>query len=463
MSPYERVSAKNRVSHEKEKNEMTPRMDKMTFSVSGPCPGEKMAELRNSKQRWWLMLLLVTGMIFCYAHRGALSVAAPFMIRELHLSAAAMGVLLSAFFWSYSFMQIPAGYLVDRFGVRKGYGFGFLLWSTASALTGMAGSLVWLIVTRVVLGVGQATAFPASARAVSNWFKDRERGSVTAGYLTGVRFGQALISAIGAFLLAASGFRYFFLIIGVIPLIWLLPWWRFVGRWEADERIKAPAAERMSFGAGLGLFRQPSVIGIFLGFFAYDYAWYVYVNWLPAYLVMERGFSPKEMAIYSSVPYVTMSVVILLAGFLSDALVRRGYAEINVRRALIVTGLALGCLIVPAGMVHDKITAVWLLSISLSGLGVATPNTWTLTQAVCSKSIVGTVSGIQNFGGNLGGILAPALTGFIAHATSSFALALSLTGAILVVGIGSYLFLISGKVDIPQAENSNTAPTGTHN
>ncbi len=431
-------------------------------------PGGTMTDPMDCKQRWWLMLLLVTGMIFCYAHRGALSVAAPFMIRELHLSAAAMGILLSAFFWSYSFMQVPAGWMVDRFGVRKGYGFGFMLWSAACALTGMAGNLLWLAMTRIILGVGQATAFPASARAVSNWFKDRERGSVTAGYLTGVRLGQALISAVGAALLTACGFRYFFLIIGIIPLIWLIPWLRVVGLWEADGKppfaatTTARAQVGMSFGTGLGLFRQRSVLGIFLGFFAYDYAWYVYVNWLPAYLVMERGFSPKEMAIYSSVPYVTMSIVILLSGFLSDVLVRRGYAEVQVRRALIVAGLALGCLIVPAGMVHDKIRAVWLLSISLSGLGVATPNTWTLTQAVCSKNIVGTVSGIQNFGGNLGGILAPALTGFIAHATNSFTLALSLTGTILVLGIGAYCFLISGRVDVPWTEHSGAEKTDSH-
>ncbi len=413
------------------------------------------------------MLLLVTGMVFCYAQRGALSVAAPFMISELHLSAAAMGVLLSAFFWSYSFMQVPAGWLVDRLGVRKGYGCGYALWSFASALTGFAGNLIHLAAARVLLGVGQATAFPASARAVSNWFKDRERGSVTAGYLTGVRLGQALVSAAGAFLLAAIGFRYFFIVMGMAPLVWLLPWWLFLGRWETGNiglpktSNRASGKLTLSFMECLALFKQRSVIGIFLGFFAYDYAWYVYVSWLPSYLVMERGFTTREMAIYSSVPYVTMSVVILLSGFLSDTLVRRGYAEPSVRKWLIAIGLATACLIVPAGLVRDKMHAVWLLSISLSGLGIATPNTWTLTQAVCARNIVGTVSGMQNFGGNLGGILAPALTGFIAHTTHSFALALSLTGVILLLGILSYCFLISGKVDILAAGASSAAEAGT--
>src|SRR6266496_2785581 len=114
--------------------------------------------------------------------------------------------------------------------------------------------------------------------------------------------------------------------------------------------------------------------------------------------------------------------------------------------AFIIVGLAIGCLIVPAGMVANKMSAVWLLTISLCGLGLASPNTWTLTQAVCQKKIVGTVSGIQNFGGNLGGILAPALTGFIAHKTNSFALALGLTGAVLVVGMLAYWLLIGDHV-----------------
>ncbi len=411
-----------------------------------------MTDLKESPQRWWLMILLVAGMVFCYAQRGALSVAAPFMIRDLDLSPASMGVLLSAFFWSYSLMQIPAGWLVDRLGVRKGYGIGFAVWSAATALTGFARGIGELIGARIALGVGQASAFPASARAVSVWFRDRERGTVTGVYLTGVRLGQALISAVGAVILAQHGFTYFFVLIGVLPMIWLFPWYSFLGRWEGSEANGSPALSKAPRLAGVGfvgcfsLFRQRSVFGIFLGFFAYDYAWYVFVNWLPAYLMMERKFTATEMGLYSSIPYFAMSVTVLLSGFLSDALVRRGFPEVAVRNGLIVAGLLSCCLIVPAGLVEDKMTAVWLLTLSLAGLGVATPNTWTLTQAVSARGIVGTVSGIQNFGGNLGGILAPVVTGFIAEATRSFALALGVTGAILVFGALCYALLVSRHI-----------------
>jgi ACS family glucarate transporter-like MFS transporter len=410
------------------------------------------AELKEQPQRWWLMVLLIAGMIFAYAQRGALSVAAPFMIKDLGLSAAAMGVLLSAFFWCYAFMQVPAGWMVDRLGVRWAYAWGFVIWSAASALTGFARSMLELIIARVVLGVGQATSFPASARAVSNWFQDRERGSVTAGYLTGVRLGQALVTAIGAVFLASYGYKLFFLTVGLIPMVWLIPWLQFLRKWESARpgatasENRAPRTPRFSVLANLGLFRQASVLGIFLGFFAYDYTWYLYVNWLPSYLMIERKFNAAEMGLYSSIPYLAMSATILLSGFFSDLMVRRGHAEIKVRKLLIVIGLTIACLIVPAGLVRDKMSAVWLLTISIAGLGIAGPNTWTLTQSVCARNIVGTVSGIQNFGGNLGGILAPMLTGAIASATHSFALALSLTGGILVVGILSYRFMVSRHV-----------------
>ena len=136
--------------------------------------------LRDSSQRWWLAALLVVAMIFGYAQRGALSPVAPYMIKELGLSPAVMGILLSAFFWVYSFMQMPAGWLVDRYGVRRSYAIGYAFWSVISALTGLANGLGHLIAARVLLGAGQSVAFPASARAVANWFPDRERGTVTA-------------------------------------------------------------------------------------------------------------------------------------------------------------------------------------------------------------------------------------------------------------------------------------------
>ena len=408
---------------------------------------EPAAALRGSRQRWWLLVLLFTAMLISYVHRSALSVAAPFISADLNLSKAQMGVLLSSFFWVYAFMQMPAGWIVDRFGVRRVYSVGFIFWSLASALTGFGVGMASLLGLRIATGAGQAITFPASSRACANWFPQRERGTVTGVYLTGVRFGAALVSWLGAYFLARYSWKLFFLIIGLAPLIWLLPWNRFLGKWETRAtETQSTKTNRTSFFESLLLLRFRSVFGIFLGFFAYDYAWYVFLTWLPSYLKDERRFTTSEMGVYSATPLVAMSIIIVLAGFLSDRLVRDGHNERLVRKIFIIVGLAIGCLIVPAGMVANKMTAVWLLTISLCGLGLASPNTWTLTAAVCEKKIVGTVAGIQNFGGNLGGIIAPALTGFIAHKTNSFALALGVTGAVLVVGMVAYWLLIGDEV-----------------
>jgi ACS family D-galactonate transporter-like MFS transporter len=430
-----------------------------TSVVLEPLPDQETpVPLRQSGQRWWLLALLFSGMMISYAQRGALSVAVAqsspsSMSADLQLSEASIGILLSAFFWVYSFMQMPAGWLVDRVGVKRAYSFGFIFWSLASALTSVANGLFSLIGLRVALGAGQAIIFPATARAVANWFQQRERGTVTAIYLTGVRVGQALINFLGAYFLARYNWKLFFIVIGLVPLIWLLPWSKFLRKWETtsvagDDSPKPVATDNASFLESLRLLKNRSVLGIFLGFFAYDYAWFVYITWLPRYLRKERGFTETEMGVYSAMPFLLMSVIIVLSGIFSDYLIRRGHDETRIRKIFVVTGLAVGCFIVPAGMVADKMTAVWLLTISLCGLGICSPNTWTLTQAVCEKKIVGTVTGIQNFGGNLGGILAPALTGFIAQATHSFALAFGLIGVMLLLGILAYWFLISNKVDL---------------
>ena len=168
--------------------------------------------------------------------------------------------------------------------------------------------------------------------------------------------------------------------------------------------------------SGVGLLRHRTVLGIFLGYFAYDYVWFVFVTWLPWYLIIARKFTTSETAFYSSVPYLIMMGVILLSGALSDFVVRRGRSERAVRKWFIGIGMCVACLIVPAGLVEDRMSSVALLTMALGGIGIASPNTWTLTQAMCARPIVGTVSGIQNFGGNLGGIVAPALTGYTVSA-----------------------------------------------
>jgi ACS family D-galactonate transporter-like MFS transporter len=310
-----------------------------------------------------------------------------------------------------------------------------------------------LILLRVLMGTGQAVAFPASSRAVANWFQESERGLVTGLYLAGVRIGGALVSVFGGWFLTRYDWRWFFVVVGAVSLVWVAPWMGFLKKWEPagaehEQALTGQGRRGATFWESLALLKNRSALGLFLGFFAYNYVWNVFQNWLPNYLETERKFTKIEMGVLNAAPLVAMSVIIVISGALSDWLIRRGYEEKKVRKIFIAIGMLICCLIVPAGFVEDRITAVWLLTISLSGLGIASPNTWTLTQAVSSKKLVGTVSGIQNFGGNLGAILAPLLTGFIAHFTGSFAMALALCGVILVAGVIVFWFVVEEKVEI---------------
>jgi MFS transporter, ACS family, D-galactonate transporter len=408
--------------------------------------------VHHAASRTGLVALLLSGMTLCYAQRGTLSVAAPFMIRDLGIDTETMGMVLSAFSWCYCFMQVPSGWVVDRFGVGRTYAGGFALWSLACAFTGLPGGIATIMVFRVIMGVGQSVAFPASARTVSNWFLDSQRGLVNSSFLIGVRLGQALVNAAGVALIAMYGWRMFFVISGLVPLIWILPWMTTLRRWETPDARAAAAslARRFTFASSFGLLRNPTVLGTFLGFFAFDYVWFVFVYWLPGYLRLERHFSSAEMAFYSSVPFLVMSVVIVLSGIGTDRLIAAGYRELRVRKAFIAIGFGLALAIVPAGLVADNRASVWLLLLSLCGLGVAAPNTWSITQACCTKRLVGTVSGIQNFGGNVGGVLAPWLTGAIAYRTGSFAAAFVVCGFVLAGGMLAYWLLMNERVSLPE-------------
>ena len=419
------------------------------LTTAGSIPAiQDGADVHSTAERWWLVALLVSGMTFCYAQRGTLSVAAPFMIRELDINTETMGLMLSAFSWCYCFMQVPSGWIVDRFGVRRAYAWGFGLWSIACALTGAFRDVAAIMFFRVTMGVGQSVAFPASARTVANWFPDNERGLVNSSYLTGVRLGQALINAAGVALIALYGWRIFFVVAGLAPLLWIVPWMMILRRWETSgvSAGARTASNRFTFASSFGLLRHRTVLGTFLGFFAFDYVWFVFVYWLPGYLRLERHFTPAQMAFHASVPFLVMMVVIVLSGVASDRLIAAGFREVPVRKSFIVIGFAIALAIVPAGLVRDNGTSVWLLLTSLCGLGLAVPNTWSLTQACCTKRLVGTVSGIQNFGGNVGGIVAPWLTGAIAYRTGSFASAFVVCGFILVGGALAYWFLMNEKV-----------------
>lgn len=413
------------------------------------APSLAVLTLKESPQRWLLAVLMHIGMFFCYVHRGALSVAAPFMIEQWGLSTAAAGVLLSAFFWPYSFLQTPSGWAVDRYGVKRSYAWGYAIWSLAAAATGLVrGMFAWSLL-RGMVGIGQSVIFPAHGRAVANWFSERERGFATGIANAGSRLGQSAINGIGPQLIVMLGLQMFFVWSGLLPLVWLLPWLLFMRKHETAQVISEHST-RPSFLASFALLKHRSVLGMCLGYLCYNYCWILLYTWMPGYLKLERGFTTKEMAFFSSVPYLIAFFVALTTGALSDWFVRRGKNEPLVRKLFMMAGMTGAGLIVPAGMVTDKMTAVFLLSAAVCSLSISGIAAWAFLQSMCERRIVGTVGGLQNFFGNLGGTVAPALSGFIAKTTGSFALAMGLTGILLSLGIAAYWWMARDYVGLEE-------------
>jgi ACS family D-galactonate transporter-like MFS transporter len=252
-------------------------------------------------------------------------------------------------------------------------------------------------------------------------------------------------------MILSFGWRPFFLIAGLGGLIWLVPWLFSIRLWS--NRTASPtrmnADTRLSLRESFPLLRNRRILGIFLGFFAYDYAWFLLLRWMPVYLTVERKFGHREMALANSIPFVLVVFLVIPAGMAGDLFVRKGWSEITVRKAFISIGLLMGCLMVPAAFMRSNVACSWLLAGAVCGLGSAAPNAWLLTQAVCPKQLVGTASGIQNFGGNLAGIMVPAITGLIAHQTGKSVWAFCLAGLILLCGTAGYWLLIPD--DLPAA------------
>lgn len=379
--------------------------------------------------------MLVGGTFFAYLHRSALSIAAPFVSRDLGLNPGATGILLSVFFWSYSLSQMPAGWLADRFGVGRVYAVGFVVWAAAAAFSGLAPSFAVLVLLRLAMGLGQGIVFPGSARSVANWFAATERGGATGAFLAGMRVGQAAITTLGAAMIATYGWRYFFIVIAIAGVVWLVPWIVFHWRNERAPRAPEVAVTRVSTADSLRLLRDRRMLGVFATFFAVDYVWLLNATWVPGYFLSRRNFSADEMTLYVSVPIILMSVTGMLAGIASDAVVRRGRSEVTVRKSFIMGGMLVGCVIGPVGAVESGHLAGLLAGVCVMGLSVASTNIWALTQVIAGREKTGLASGAQNFVGTFAGVIAPIVTGFLAQLTGSFAVAFLIAGVLLFLGI----------------------------
>ena len=389
-------------------------------------------------KRWYVVLWLSLGMVIAYTDRVNLTAAMPEIGKMLQLDEAQRGMALSAFFWTYTIGQIPAGMLVDRYGVRMLYTIGIVLWSIASAATVLVTGLWGLIATRLVVGLGESVVTSSSLRYIRAHFVEKERGFAVGVYMTGTKIGPAVGLPLAGYLVATQGWPAMFMILGLGSLLWLGPWLAWVRR---DDPAALPStagtvAESIKLGAAL---KSRVMWGIILGTYCYMYFVYYCMTWMPQYFQKTHGMSIKDSNWFGGVSFGGMALVAALGGWAADKLIARGMEPIFVRRSFTVAGFVLAAMQTLSVFTDSKELMVGLTVASLCGLGLATANYWALTQTLMPGAVP---VAIQNTAANLAGIVAPWLTGWLVQQTGSFDAPIKATGFWLVLGIFAYVVVV---------------------
>ena len=423
------------------------------------------ATQRVGKRRWVIGVLLGIGVLINYFDRINLSVAAPQLKVAFNLSPAEMGLLFSAFFWPYALLQIPAGIVLDRFGVTRLGRWGAFLWAAASAVTAFAGGFGGIFAARAMLGIAEAPGFPVSSKATGYWFPRKERALATAIFDAAAKFSNVIGVPLVAVVVVSMGWRWGFGVTALLSFLYFVAFFLIYRDPSKDAKLSEAerryiveggatpeGASNASAFAMLGyLLKKAKVWGLTIGFAAYGYSFYLFLTWLPGYLVQTMHMSILKSAGFAAIPWAVATVAdLVVGGWLIDHLIARGHDETHVRKAVLVCGMVLGLAVFGATMTTNPMWAIVWISIALGGLASAAPVGWSLPSLIAPKGGVGTIGGIMNFVNNLMGVAAPVVTGFIVGATNSFANAFLIAGVILLIGIVSFVFVM-GRIE-PIAE-----------
>jgi sugar phosphate permease len=419
------------------------------------------------RRRWRIAVLLGFGVLVNYFDRINLSVAQDALHAEFGISVVTFGYLLSAYSWTYALFQLPSGVLLDRFGVRRIGRISSFIWSVASFGAAAATGIGAFFGARFALGVGEAPTFPANAKAIGYWFPERERSLATAIFDAAAKFSSAIGVPVVGLMLLHFGWRFSFAFTGLISLVYFALFF-LVYRNPSEDRCLSEAEHRfileggaqpegLAHNSGGGasiayLASQRKVIGLSIGFAAYNYTFYLLLTWLPSYLSRELHIDLLHSVLFTSLPWLFATFTdLLVGGWLVDAMIRRGHDASRVRQSLLVAGTALGLCIFGAARAHSATAAIIWITVALGGLAAAAPVAWSVPSLIAPRNSVGRVSGIMNFASQFAAIIAPIATGYIVSATGSFQSAFAAAAFFLVLGIAGYVFLLGRMEPIPDS------------
>jgi ACS family D-galactonate transporter-like MFS transporter len=387
------------------------------------------------------LFLLTISFVINYVDRGNISVAGPLIKHDFKLSDSELGILFSAFFFTYTAMQFLIGWLVDRLDANWILAGGFLLWSVATATTGIVRGFALLLVIRFILGIGESVALPCGSKILAQHLPEHCRGFASGCAMSGLKWGN-VIGTIGAgFLIADFGWRSIFIAVGIISLLWLPAWVKWMPRCEPHSMAATKA------GPGFwDILSQRSFWGTSAGHFATNYLFYFLLTWLPTYLVLERHLSIKRMALIAGLCYSVDAVSSMSTGWLQDFAILRGYTPTLVRKSAMVIGFSMAA----AGLLGSALASAnsyvpWLLAAGF-GCGMTGPGLYTFPQTLAGSAAVGKWYGWQNGFANFAGITGPALTGFVLQQTGKFFAPFAITAAICICGALAWVLLV-GRVE----------------
>ncbi|WP_206240883.1 MFS transporter [Novosphingobium terrae] len=417
---------------------------------------------RPTRARLAVLALVTAATVLNYLDRSVMSVAAKPMSGELHLSPAMLGIIFSAFSWTYAAAQIPGGLLLDRLGTRITYACSLTLWSAFTLLHGFAGSIGTLIGLRFGLGLAEAPCYPCNSRILASWFPQGERARATGVYSIGQYFGLAFLSPLLFWIVGNWGWRSLFLLVGGIGIAFGLAWYGVyrdplnstrvnqaeLAHIAAGGGLNAKPAPPFSWGRMLRLLGKRQILGASLGQFCSNSALVFLITWFPTYLSTERHLDFIKSGFYVALPYVAASAGVLSGGLVSDWLVRRtGSASIG-RKGPVVAGLLLISTILSLGFIRDNNVLIAVMSVAAFGQGICNLG-WTLISDVAPEGEIGLTSGLFNLCTNIAGIVTPMVIGFVVQASGSFHGALAYIGTVALLGVASYLFIIGDVHRLP--------------
>lgn len=418
--------------------------------------------LEFDHKRWAIILLLCVGVIIAFVSRTNLSSALAYkpFVKMFHLTNVDRGALNSAFFWSYAALQIPAGYLVDRFGVKRPYAISFAIWCLASAATGLTHAFGQLTAMRILTGAGEAIVTPASYRWIRLNFPESESGRAVGIYVVGTKIGPAIGAPLAAWLIVRYGWQAMFLIIGLVGLLWLIPWFLMVKPDGPPARVAGETLRKPSSSILFkDLMASPVIWGTLIVNFCYNYFIFYCMTWMPAYFVEQRHLSLEKMGLYSFFSFGGIAIVALGSGWWADALVKRGANAVAVRKAFTVAGFVLASTELLGARATSTQTALFWAVVSLSGLGLASANHLALCRiSLVPSASVGLVTGMQNVALSMAGIVGPLLSGWLLQKTGSYTAPMEAILFFLVLGAVATIVLLRERWS-PPVTNHDLDPT----